>query len=114
VLLDRGYHEITGLAWSGRGRVRAVDISTDGGITWSEARLQTPVMDKCLTRFRANWIWDGRPAILQSRATDVTDYVQPTLSQLRTVRGTRSIYHNNAIQSWRVNPNGEVDNVQVG
>jgi sulfane dehydrogenase subunit SoxC len=114
VLLDRGYHEITGLAWSGRGRVRAVDVYTDGGITWSEARLQTPVMDKCLTRFRAHWNWDGGPVILQSRAMDVTGYVQPTLSQLRAVRGTRSIYHNNAIQSWRVNPNGEVDNVQVG
>lgn len=113
VLLDRGYHEITGLAWSGRGRITRVDVSTDGGVHWREAVLQTPVLDKCLTRFRADWTWDGAPALLQSRAIDETGYVQPLLRQLREVRGTRSIYHNNAIQTWRVADTGEVGNVQL-
>ncbi len=113
VLLDRGYHEITGLAWSGRGKVRRVDVSTDGGRNWRTARLQEPVLTKALTRFRIDWTWDGGPALLQSRVIDETGYVQPTIRQLRAVRGTRSIYHNNAIQTWRVDTTGEVSNVQV-
>ncbi len=113
VLLDRGYHEITGLAWSGRGRIRRVDVSTDGGRNWRTARLQEPVLGKALTRFRLDWNWSGAPALLQSRAMDDTGYVQPRLRQLREVRGTRSIYHNNAIQTWRVDGSGEVTNVQV-
>ena len=68
---------------------------------------------KALTRFNIDWIWQGKPAILQSRAIDETGYVQPTYQQLRSVRGTRSIYHNNAIQSWLVAESGEVSNVQV-
>jgi len=113
VLLDRGYHEITGLAWSGRGKIRRVDVSTDGGRNWRTARLQEPVLAKALTRFRIDWSWDGNPALLQSRAIDDTGYVQPMIRQLRAVRGTRSIYHNNAIQTWRVDATGEVSNVQV-
>ena len=113
VLLDRGYHEITGLAWSGRGRVKRVDVSTDGGRNWRTARLQEPVLTKALTRFRIDWTWDGGPALLQSRVIDDTGYVQPSIRQLRAVRGTRSIYHNNAIQTWRVDTTGEVSNVQV-
>jgi sulfane dehydrogenase subunit SoxC len=112
-LVDRGYHEITGLAWSGRGKVRAVDVSTDGGRNWRRAALQAPVLDKALTRFRLDWQWDGAPALLQSRVVDDTGFVQPTMPQLRAVRGTRSIYHNNAIQTWRVEASGKVSNVQV-
>ncbi|MFN0041447.1 MAG: sulfite dehydrogenase [Burkholderiales bacterium] len=113
VLLDRGYYEIGGLAWSGRGAIKRVDVSTDAGRNWREATLQTPVLSKCLTRFRCDWVWDGAPAILQARAIDETGYVQPLIRQLREVRGTRSIYHNNAVQSWLVSANGEVSNVQV-
>jgi sulfane dehydrogenase subunit SoxC len=113
VLLDHGYYEITGLAWSGRGKVRRVDVSTDGGRNWNTARLQEPVGTKSLTRFRIDWIWNGGPALLQSRVIDDTGYVQPTIRQLRQVRGTRSIYHNNAIQTWRVDPSGDVSNVQL-
>ena len=113
VLLDRGYHQITGLAWSGRGKIRRVDVSTDGGRNWRTATLQEPVLTKALTRFRLDWTWDGGPALLQSRAIDDTGYVQPMIRQLRAVRGTRSIYHNNAIQTWRVDTTGEVSNVQV-
>lgn len=113
VLLDKGFYTISGLAWSGRGKVKRVDVSVDGGRNWRTARLQGPVMDKCLTRFGIDWVWDGKPAILQSRAMDETGYVQPTQRQLRGVRGTRSIYHNNAIQSWLVQESGEVRNVHV-
>lgn len=113
VLLDKGFYSISGLAWSGRGKVKRVDVSVDGGRSWRTARLQGPVLDKCLTRFNIDWVWDGKPAIVQSRATDETGYVQPTYRQLRAVRGSRSIYHNNAIQSWLVQEGGEVRNVQL-
>jgi sulfane dehydrogenase subunit SoxC len=112
-LLDKGFYNVTGLAWSGRGRVKRVDVSFDGGRNWRTARLENPVLPKCLTRFNIAWAWDGNPAILQSRALDESGYVQPKINQLRAVRGTRSIYHNNAIQSWKVDESGEVTNVQV-
>ena len=112
-LLDKGFYNITGLAWSGRGKIKRVDVSVDGGRSWRTARLESPVLDKCLTRFNIDWVWDGSPAILQSRAIDETGYVQPKINELRAVRGTKSIYHNNAIQSWKVAESGEVSNVQV-
>jgi sulfane dehydrogenase subunit SoxC len=113
VLLDKGFHNISGLAWSGRGKVRRVDVSVDGGRNWRTARLESPVMSKCLTRFNIDWAWDGKPALVMSRATDETGYVQPAYRQLRAVRDTRSIYHNNAVQTWLVQENGEVKNVQL-
>ncbi|MEO7056649.1 MAG: sulfite dehydrogenase [Caldimonas sp.] len=112
-LLDKGYYNVTGLAWSGRGKVKRVDVSADGGRNWRTARLEGPVLPKALTRFNIDWTWDGSPAILQSRAVDDTGYVQPKINQLRAVRGSRSLYHNNAIQSWRVAESGDVSNVQV-
>ena len=112
-LLDTGFYNITGLAWSGRGKVKRVDVSVDGGKNWRTARLEDPVLSKCLTRFNIDWEWNGNPAVLQSRAIDETGYVQPKINELRAVRGTRSIYHNNAIQSWQVAQTGEVSNVQV-
>lgn len=113
ILLDKGFHNITGLAWSGRGKVTRVDVSVDGGMNWMPARIEGPVQTKALTRFNCDWVWDGKPYILQSRAVDETGYVQPTYGQLRKVRGSSSIYHNNAIQSWKVSESGEVGNVQV-
>ena len=113
VLLDKGFYNVGGLAWSGRGRIKRVDVSVDGGRNWRAARLETPVLSKCLTRFNIDWVWDGRPALVQSRATDETGQVQATAAQLRAVRGTRSIYHNNAIQTWLVQASGEVKNVQL-
>ncbi len=112
-MLDKGYYNVSGLAWSGRGRIKAVDVSVDGGRNWQPARLEGPILGKCLTRFNFGWTWNGGPAVLQSRAIDETGYVQPKINQLREVRGRRSIYHNNAIQSWRVAASGEVGNVQV-
>ena len=112
-LLDKGFYNISGLAWSGRGRVKRVDVSVDGGRNWRTARLETPILTKAFTRFNIDWVWNGAPAILQSRVQDQTGYVQPKINQLREIRGTRSIYHQNAIQSWKVAETGEVSNVQV-
>jgi len=103
-----GFCEISGLAWSGAGRVRKVDVSTDGGRSWHPADLQQPVMAKCLTRFRLPWRWDGQPALLQSRAEDETGYVQPTREQLVAKRGTGTHYHFNGIVGWQVGAEGRV------
>jgi sulfane dehydrogenase subunit SoxC len=116
VLDGPGFYEVTGIAWSGRGAIRRVDVSVDGGRTWRKAALQGPVLPICHTRFRLPWHWDGKEAILQSRCVDETGYVQPTLGQLIAVRGLNgplgSIYHLNAIQSWQVATDGKVSNVQ--
>ena len=112
-----GFVEIRGLAWSGRGKVTGVDVSTDAGATWQEAELQEPVMSKSLTTFRFPWTWDGSETILQSRCTDETGYVQPTRAALVDVRGLNgtfgSFYHYNAIQSWRVARDGSIHNVHA-
>ena len=104
---------ITGLAWSGRGAIKRVDVSKDGGKTWETARLAKPGEKMALTRFYLDTEWDGTDMLLQSRAMDETGYVQPTKTQLRDVRGLNSIYHNNCIQTWWVHENGEAENVEV-
>ena len=110
-LAGPGFVEITGLAWSGRGRIARVDVSTDGGQTWTAATLQEPVLPIAWTRFRLPWTWDGQPARLQSRAIDETGYVQPTLAQLVEARGVNSFYHFNGIKTWAIAADGEVSNV---
>ena len=108
-----GFYEVAGLAWSGRGLVRRVEVSSDGGKTWRDAALQAPVLRFAHTRFRFPWRWDGREAVLQSRCTDETGYVQPALADLVKVRGLNSHYFLNAIQSWKVAADGSVHNVHV-
>jgi sulfane dehydrogenase subunit SoxC len=110
LLKGPGFYEISGLAWSGRGRVVRVEVSADGGASWTEAALQDPVLPKALTRFRAAWIWNGGPAILQSRATDETGMTQPTRAQFAAERGLRGLYHYNAVASWRIDEKGEASN----
>jgi sulfane dehydrogenase subunit SoxC len=105
-----GVYEVTGLAWSGHGAISRVEFSADGGRTWSDAVLQDPVLPVAHTRFRARWEWTGAPAQLQSRCTDETGYVQPSLADLTRVRGVNSNYHNNAIQTWTVASDGKVTN----
>ena len=105
-----GFHEISGIAWSGRGKIRRVDVSVDDGKSWQEAQLQAPVLTRALTRFRLPWHWDGEPAVIQSRAIDETGYVQPTQAELLAVRGENYFYHNNAIWPWRIAAGGEVTN----
>jgi sulfane dehydrogenase subunit SoxC len=103
-----GFYEISGLAWSGRGAITGVEVSTDGGHTWRRAALQEPVLTKCLTRFRLPWTWDGAPALIMSRSIDETRYVQPSRAELVAVRGVNSYYHYNAIQPWQVAGDGSV------
>ena len=105
---------ITGLAWSGQGKIARVDVSLDGGVNWQEARLTGDVKSKALTRFHLDIDWDGSEMILQSRAIDETGYVQPTKDELREIRGLNNVYHNNGIQTWWVREDGEVENVEVG
>jgi sulfane dehydrogenase subunit SoxC len=106
-----GLYEISGLAWSGLGKITKVEVSADGGQTWGEAALADPVLSKALTRFRMAWKWDGGPAVLKSRSTDETGAVQPTRDKLVADKGTQFLYHYNAIQAWSVAPSGEVKNV---
>jgi len=107
---EPGFVEIRGLAWSGHGRIARVEISVNGGQDWFLATLQEPVLTRALTRFRFAWRWDGIPAVIQSRAVDETGYVQPDFKDLTAVRGDNSLYHNNAVQPWRIAANGEVSN----
>jgi sulfane dehydrogenase subunit SoxC len=106
-----GLYEVSGLAWSGYGKIARVDVSADGGQSWAPATLQEPVLSKALTRFRMAWRWNGAPAVLQSRAMDSSGYVQPTRAALIAERGTRTIYHFNGITSWAVDQHGEVRHV---
>ena len=106
----KGFCEITGIAWSGRGKISRVDVSADDGKNWQEAGLQEPILPRALTRFRLPWRWNGEPTVIQSRAIDETGYVQPTLAELIAVRGEDFYYHNNAIWPWRISADGEVSN----
>jgi len=118
-LPGRGFYEISGLAWSGAGAIRKVDVSVNGGQTWKEAQLQQPVLRMAHTRFRFPWKWDGEEAMLQSRCTDEWGSVQPTRTQLEKIWGvtqdywlstTNRIQHFNAIQPWRVTTEGSIRN----
>lgn len=110
----RGRNVLSGFAWSGRGTVKRVDVSLDGGRNWRTARIDGPVLDKSLTRFYLDFDWNGEELMVQSRAMDSTGYVQPAKDELRKIRGVNSIYHNNGIQTWLVHGNGESENVELG
>jgi sulfane dehydrogenase subunit SoxC len=110
-LKSPGLYQVTGLAWSGRGRIERVEVSTDGGATWRDSKLQEPRLPIAFTRFHVDWNWDGKEAVLQSRCTDSTGYVQPAKDALIGVRGLNSQYHNNAIKAWKVSTEGSVTNV---
>ncbi len=104
-------YEIRGLAWTGRGKITKVEVSADGGKSWAEAALQEPVLSKCFTRFRAPWAWDGKAAILKSRATDETGYVQPERDALVKERGRNGYFHYNAIVAWAIDEDGAISHV---
>ena len=107
--IEPGWQTISGLAWSGKGKIRRVEISTDGGDTWQAAQLQGPVLAKAHTRFQLPWRWQGEETLLMSRAIDETGYQQPTLAQIFETRGPGSgPYHFNPITGWRVQKDGEL------
>jgi len=107
-LTPNKWAEISGIAWTGRGKITRVDVSTDGGNSWTVAELQEPVLPIAHTRFRLPWRWDGKPTTLMSRAVDETGYTQPTLAEFRGKRGPGTDYHFNYIRSWVVDPDGQV------
>jgi len=115
-----GFYEISGIAYSGNGRISKVMVSADGGKSWAQAELQAPVHSKAFTRFRVPWRWEGGAAVLQSRAWDEAGYSQPTRAQLVAVRGETTrvpavtafpSQHYNAITSWSIERTGEVKHV---
>ena len=117
-----GYYEISGVAWSGQGRIEKVEVSADGGRSWALAALQGPVLPKALTRFRMPWNWGGQPSVVMSRATDEGGNVQPTRQKLIAERGEPRntpnvnafpMNHVNAISSWAIAANGAVSHVYV-
>ncbi len=112
-LATPGIYQISGIAWSGAGRISRVEVSADGGNSWAEAALDEHALPKCLTRFRAAWRWDGGPATLLSRAVDETGAVQPTRAQVLAGRAPEAFYHYNGIQAWAVNEQGAARNVYV-
>jgi sulfane dehydrogenase subunit SoxC len=103
-----GFFEITGLAWSGRGRIERVEISADEGATWQQAHLSEPRLPLAFTRFRLPWGWDGGEVVVPSRAMDKSGYLQPSREELVAVRGVNYEYHNNAIRPWKIKPDGSV------
>jgi sulfane dehydrogenase subunit SoxC len=107
----KGLYQVSGLAWSGRGRISKVEVSADGGRTWAEAQLQEPVLSRCFTRFRIPWQWNGEKTVLKSRAIDETGYVQPERDALIAQRGRHGYFHYNAIVSWEISPEGSVSHV---
>ncbi|HEX5817942.1 MAG TPA: sulfite dehydrogenase [Gemmatimonadales bacterium] len=107
-LSKAGWWPVRGLAWSGRGRITRVEVSTDGGKSWADAELQGPVTPKAHARFQHMWNWDGKPALLLSRATDETGYVQPTRAAFQAARGIGTDFHFNYIRGWRVDRDGAV------
>jgi sulfane dehydrogenase subunit SoxC len=110
-LPGHGFYEISGLAWSGRGRIERVEVSTDEGQGWQAAEVQEPRFTKAFTRFRLPWTWDGKPTTLQSRCVDETGYFQPTRDELLAVRGKNATDHYNGIKVWRVLADGKVTHV---
>lgn len=106
-----GYNRITGLAWSGHGKIDRVEISTDAGETWQDALLNSPVLPKAQARFQMDWEWDGKPAKILSRATDEKNHVQPDRKSLIDQMGTNALFHYNAQQTWSIDAQGRVRNV---
>lgn len=108
-----GVYQVSGIAWSGGGRIRRVEVSADGGRSWADAALDEHVLPKCLTRFRSPWRWNGGPAVLMSRAIDESGSVQPTRAAVLEGKASNAFYHFNGIQAWQVGADGEVRNVYV-
>jgi sulfane dehydrogenase subunit SoxC len=106
-----GLYQISGLAWSGEGTIRKVEVTTDGGRAWVTAALDAPVLPRALTRFRVPWRWDGAATVLKSRATDDAGNVQPERAKFIAEHGNNAVFHCNVIQAWNVASNGEVKHV---
>ncbi len=127
-LPGRGFYQISGLAWAGRGAISRVEVSVNNGRTWKDAELQQPVFRKAFTRFRLPWNWDGAETVIMSRCTNEYGDIQPTMMELAQLWGNTREPHipaseiehwwatapimeflNNQILPWRVKPDGSVE-----
>jgi sulfane dehydrogenase subunit SoxC len=108
-----GIYQISGLAWSGHGKIARVEVSVDGGQSWFNASLQTPVLDRAFTRFSVPWQWNGQSCVLQSRAIDETGAIQPARKDLIENRGQHGFFHYNGIVSWEITEEGDINHVYV-
>jgi sulfane dehydrogenase subunit SoxC len=106
-----GYYEISGIAWSGHGKIAKVEVTTDGGASWTDAEMPGPILPKCLVRFRLPWEWDGKPAMLQSRSTDEQGNLQPTRAAWAAPFSPAQFYQYTAIQTWQIGADNTVKNV---
>lgn len=111
MVIKPGYHRITGLAWSGHGKIAKVEISTDGAKTWKEAQVNLPVLPKAQSRFQMAWVWDGKPTKIVSRSIDDKGNVQPDRKSFIAAVGTNALFHYNAQQTWSIDETGRVRNV---
>jgi len=105
-----GYNRITGLAWSGHGKIAKVEISTDEGKSWKPAQLNGLVLPKAQTRFQMDWVWDGKPIKIVSRSTDEKGNVQPDRESFIAQEGTNALFHYHAQQTWSIDDAGRVRN----
>ena len=110
-LREPGLYQISGMAWSGAGRIARVEVSADGGATWGEAALCEPVLDKAVTRFRMAWRWNGAETVIMSRAADEAGDIQPARDAIIAAKGRKFAYHYNGIQAWGIDSEGQVANV---
>ena len=110
---DKGFHEIRGIAWSGRGTIESVEVSTDSGRSWVKATLEQPVLPHSHTRFFFPWFWNGKETTIISRATDSSGERQVSRSELINSRGNKAYYHCNCTQAWKIKTSGEVENTYV-
>jgi sulfane dehydrogenase subunit SoxC len=111
MMIKPGRQRITGLAWSGHGKITKVEISTDGAKTWKAAQINLPALPKAQNRFQMDWDWDGRPTKIVSRSTDDRGNVQPDRKSFIGVHGTNALFHYNAQQTWAIDETGRVRNV---
>lgn len=111
MVIKPGYQRITGLAWSGHGKIVKVEVSTDGAKNWKQAQLNLPVLPKAQTRFQMDWTWDGKPTRIVSRSTDDKGNVQPDRKAFIAAAGTNALFHYNAQQTWSLDEAGRVRNV---
>jgi sulfane dehydrogenase subunit SoxC len=111
MVIKPGYRRISGLAWSGHGKIARVEISTDGAKTWKEAQLTQPALPKAQVRFQIDWTWDGKPTKIASRSTDDKGNVQPDRQTFIAAMGTNALFHYNAQQTWSIDETGRVRNV---
>jgi sulfane dehydrogenase subunit SoxC len=111
MVIKPGYNRITGLAWSGHGKITRVEISTDGAKTWKAAQLNLPALSKAQSRFQMDWVWDGKPTKIVSRSTDDKGNVQPDRNSFIAAMGTNALFHYNAQQTWSIDEAGRVRNV---